>query len=314
MILPPEYFHKAGCSVIPIRLDGSKAPAMSEWKQYQQRQPLLGELKSWFPKPTEIGFGVICGAVSGGLEVIDFDIPHDQSIFFNWYRAIELIAVYLSVVETPNYGFHVYYRCQKVCGNSKIATDSDGKTLIETRGEGGYVVGPGSSARCHSLNRPYIQTSGPALPDFIPLITPEQRCELWSAARRFDKSGEIERLKRQQQRKASSKFKPKVIKTENRPGDDFNRRESFPNYLIYLGWTSTDGCSWTRPGKQRGVSATLRQCDDGHPVLVNFSSNSGIGLDGGHKTLSLFDLYTKIEHNGNYLKSAATLRQKGFGK
>lgn len=306
----PGYFRNAGCSVIPIRLDGSKAPAVKEWKQYQQRQPSHDELKSWFPKPDRIGFGVICGVVSGGLEVIDFDIPHDQSIFFKWYLAIEEIAVWLPVVETPNDGFHVYYRCQKVSGNSKIATGANGKTLIETRGEGGYVVGPGSSAKCHSANRPYVQTMGP---ESIPTITPEQRTRLWNAARGFDQSGELQRLKQRQRQREAMRQKPK-LKTENRPGDDFNQRGCFPDYLRKIGWKSTDDQKWTRPGKERGVSAMLRQCDEGYQVLVNFSSNSDIGVDGGHKTLSLFDLYTTMEHGGDYHKSAATLRQKGFGQ
>lgn len=307
---PPFLFYNAGCSVIPIRLDGSKAPLVNEWKQYQRGQPSLAELNSWFPNESQIGFGVVCGKVSRGLEVIDFDIPHDQSIFFQWYRSVEEIAVWLPAIETPNDGFHIYYRCEKVSGNSKIATDSNGKTLIETRGDGGYVVGPGSSAKCHTANRGYIQSMGPALPDLIPTITPEQRIKLWSAARRFDQSGELERIKRQQRRRLAT-HQPKKW---NRPGDDFNQRGCFPDYLRYLGWKSADDEKWTRPGKERGVSATLRQCEDGYPVLINFSSNSDIGLDGGHKTLSLFDLYTTVEHGGDYHKSAATLRQKGFGQ
>ena len=59
---PAVAFWNAGCSVIPIRLDGSKSPAISKWKQYQQRQPSLDELDAWFPNKSQIGFGVVCGA------------------------------------------------------------------------------------------------------------------------------------------------------------------------------------------------------------------------------------------------------------
>jgi len=36
----------AGLSVIPVRADGSKAPAIGSWKQFQERRPTAEELLS----------------------------------------------------------------------------------------------------------------------------------------------------------------------------------------------------------------------------------------------------------------------------
>ena len=50
------------------------------------------------------------------------------------------------MVQTPRPGQHVYYRCPVIQGNQKLAQalDADGKpkTLIETRGLGGYTIIP----------------------------------------------------------------------------------------------------------------------------------------------------------------------------
>jgi putative DNA primase/helicase len=62
-----------GLSVIPVRLDGSKAPAC-EWQEFQVRQPMDKELRGWFFEGGS-GIAIIGGRVSGNLERIDFDEP-----------------------------------------------------------------------------------------------------------------------------------------------------------------------------------------------------------------------------------------------
>jgi putative DNA primase/helicase len=45
----------AGISVIPVRLDGSKAPAAKSWTEYQERIATPEEIESWFERPFGIG-------------------------------------------------------------------------------------------------------------------------------------------------------------------------------------------------------------------------------------------------------------------
>ncbi len=181
----------AGISVIAVRLDGSKAPAVPSWKTYQERFATDGELTHWFERPAALG--VIAGVVSSGLEIIDFDAGE---LFEPWRQAVESIVCRLPIVETPSGGYHVYYRCAEISGNHKIACDPkrEKQTLIETRGQGGYVVGAGSPAAAHSANVPYVQVAGPTLPD-VPTIAKPERVELWKAARVFDKAAVLEKYR-----------------------------------------------------------------------------------------------------------------------
>src|SRR5690349_7011301 len=68
---------EAGLSVIPIdAYDGSKSPdprRIKSWKVYQFRLPSIDELRAWYECGGPFGLAVICGAVSGGLEIIDLD-------------------------------------------------------------------------------------------------------------------------------------------------------------------------------------------------------------------------------------------------
>jgi putative DNA primase/helicase len=64
--------HKAGLAVVPPKEDGTKRPDVGEWTAYQRRRPTSEELRAWF-SPGRGGVGLVMGAVSGGLETIEFD-------------------------------------------------------------------------------------------------------------------------------------------------------------------------------------------------------------------------------------------------
>lgn len=191
----------AGFSIVPLRLDGSKGPAVESWKQYTERRPVLKEVYEWFLKPA--GIGIICGAISEGLEVIDFDMPELLSPLLAMLptNLVKRLAVY----KTPG-GWHLAYRCIEVCGNRKLASWEPPKShseqtqghrqstgfravvkgvRIETRGEGGYVVGEGSAVGVHSSGKQYTHHSGPKLCG-LEHIEPNDRNAIWQAAMTFD--------------------------------------------------------------------------------------------------------------------------------
>src|SRR5262249_57842377 len=68
-----EGYLKAGLSVLPIRRDGGKAPAVKEWKWLERQLPTADHLMDWWGRANPPGVAVICGRVSGNLELIDFD-------------------------------------------------------------------------------------------------------------------------------------------------------------------------------------------------------------------------------------------------
>ncbi|MBL8855577.1 MAG: bifunctional DNA primase/polymerase [Planctomycetaceae bacterium] len=285
-----------GISVIPLALDGTKKPAIPSWKSWQSDLPTKEVANEWWR--SRRGIGVICGAVSGGLEVMDFDKQADV-IFPAWHRLVEAIAVLLPIVETPSGGFHVYYRCSVICGNTKIAMD-DGNTLIETRGEGGYIVGVSSPASVHQRNYPYVQVAGPVLPE-VPTISEAERLQLWRAARSFDRAG----LYQQQAAKAKPKPTESRPITGNEPWRQFDNQADWDAMLRADGWSSRDGKTWTRPGKRSGTSATLRQASGGDLVLVVFSSNAGIEPE----TYSASSYLAHARYGGDFKRANQAIRE-----
>ncbi len=155
-------YMRAGFSLAPVLLDGTKKAAIP-WKAYQARLAGRRELEHWFDH-NQHGIAIICGKVSGGLEVIDFET---EPVFLAWAELVESQAPGLlarfSQVQTPSGGRHIYYRTERPKGNHKLARTATGETLIETRGEGGYVVAPGSPLPCHPSGRPWLHVAGPAL-------------------------------------------------------------------------------------------------------------------------------------------------------
>ncbi len=65
-----EYLRR-GWSVIPI--GKAKRPALPTWIPYQSQHPTDAEIVKWFSRKSVQGVALICGPVSAGLTVRDFD-------------------------------------------------------------------------------------------------------------------------------------------------------------------------------------------------------------------------------------------------
>ncbi len=302
--LAKEY-RDAGISVVPMNLDGSKSPALDSWKPYQSRIANDVELSGWFGSGRH-GVGLICGIVSGAMEVIDFD---DGSLFEPWRQMVKPIVEKLVVVETGGGGWHVLYRCDEIGGNVKIACDPkrEKQTLIETRGEGGLIVAEGNPCCIHKSGNPYCQYSGPCLPS-VPRITADDRRELWKAARTFDKRGEAFT------RKLSEKYTRTTVAhsgTTHPVVTDFNNRSCWESILHPAGWNSRDGIHWTRPGKDFGTSAKVVIADDGSELLTVFSGNAGpLSPNGSHRILSKFNAWALLAFGGDNRSAFKAARQE----
>lgn len=120
-----------GFSVIPLEARGKK-PAL-DWKEYQSRRPSESELVHWFYRANR-NIGLVCGRVSGGLAVIDFDRAGQWEEWID-----EDTTRWLIPTVTTSHGKHVYVRVEVPCGNRRYVDRG-----IDLRGEGGYVVAPPS--------------------------------------------------------------------------------------------------------------------------------------------------------------------------
>jgi Bifunctional DNA primase/polymerase, N-terminal len=315
---------RAGLSIIPIRPDGSKSPAISEWRSYQHRRATESQVYRWFNNDAGYGVAILGGAGSGWLEIFDCDAPE---LFDSWCEIVEAhypgLLSRCVIVQTPSGGWHVYYRCKRIEGNLKLARRAievpEGtenakpesgrwiivKTLLETRGAGGYALAPGSPANCHELNLPYLLMSG----DFatIPTVTPEQRKVMLDAARWLNEYIPPERIYTPRTSHAPS--------LGNRPGDEYNARADWFELLTRHGWkfvfTHRRVTYWKRPGKDaRGWSATTNYGDSN--LLYVFSTNCWPFED--WKAYSLFSAYAILEHGGDFTAATRSLASQGYGE
>lgn len=93
-----------GWSVIPVV--GQNPPNGMKWTGYQSVRPTEHELKSLFAGSGITGLAVICGPVSGGLVVRDFD---EMAGYDRWAATYPTFARSLPTVATAR-GRHVYFR------------------------------------------------------------------------------------------------------------------------------------------------------------------------------------------------------------
>src|SRR5262245_36609020 len=207
-----------GLSLTAIRADGSKG-SVDAWKKYQATRASFSQIHRWWTRNPQYGLALICGAISQWLETLDFDRP---DLFDRFVAAAEavglgdlvarLIAGYCE--RTPNDGRHLPYHCPVIAGNQVLAATA-GKSLIETRGEGGSFICAPSCGAVHPSGKPYVLLSGSFAT--IAVITPEERQDLLALARTFD---ERPRLQPPEPRRAAAP-------TGERPGDDFTARVSW---------------------------------------------------------------------------------------
>ncbi len=150
----------SGLSLIPISAGSKSSPI--QWKVFQERKPTSAELTEWVDRYP--GLGVVCGPVSGNLEVLDLEAAAPLKEFHRLVeeRAPGLIDR-LPRVRTPTGGRHIPYRCEVIEGNQKLAADANGKTWIETRGIGGQVLSPLCLPETHPSGEPYKQLAGDLL-------------------------------------------------------------------------------------------------------------------------------------------------------
>ena len=293
-----------GFSLIPIEPGGKAPVAGVAWQPYQKVTPTASVINDWFGKDRDIA--VICGAVSGMLEVMDFDNPRHAvraGHFTLWWATIleygySELRGKLVVAQTPSGGYHVFYRCRGgIEGNKKLAQLNeklDGKeVLVETRGEGGYVLVAPSSG--YTWKQGNLQS--------VPEITTEERDFLLRAAKMYDERVEEPKYQQAPRLQGSS--------DKLRPGDIYNERENCHDLIQNLGWTqvgSNKGArvGYRRPGKTKGtLSGTVTR--DGKSFHCFSSNASPFDQDSNHDAFGIFAL---TEHCGDFSKARQAVIDK----
>jgi len=304
-----------GISVVPVATDGSKRPGINSWKEFQQRWATPDELLAWFAQGE--GVGVICGAISGNLEMLELE---GRAVARKMHIDIGEIAKNSGLEDiwnklnngyvetTPSGGLHWLYRIDgEVPGNTKLARrpgENGGiDVLAETRGEGGFVIVAPTNGTCHPSGGAWTMLIGG--PASIPTITRAERDALHNLFSMFDEIPKAEYIAEEIKTKSDGPLSP---------GDDYNRKVSWNQILEPLGWTKVystrDGVTaWRRPGKSEGISATTNHA--GTDKFYCFTTSSVFESETSY---SKFAAYALIEHQGDFRAAAKALRQLGYGE
>jgi hypothetical protein len=171
---------KNGISIIPLKPFGDKTPSLYEWKQYQNRLPHPGEVEQWWQEVYQ-DIAIIGGEISGNLVIIDVDEKNEAGLFSKIRPKCEHLLATLPIYRTPSGGYHIYCRTTEPIPTDKLARTEDKITLVETKGEGGYVLAPGKQS--YGL---YSHVSGPSVLE-VPVITPDEWATLETACRALNR-------------------------------------------------------------------------------------------------------------------------------
>jgi len=121
-----------GLSIIPIK-PRDKRPALHSWKEFQKRPPTEEEIRGWFTGHEDLNLAIVTGGVSR-VVVIDGDSPEAVS-----WLATNHPSPVRTLTSKGRKHYWFLHPGHEVRNNAKIAG-----MALDVRGDGGYVVAPGS--------------------------------------------------------------------------------------------------------------------------------------------------------------------------
>ncbi len=294
-------------SVIPMKPDKI---CPYTWKEFQKTPPTVKQVETMF-NPKTWGIAIIGGEVSGGIECIDLDCKYDLTgkLSEEVKKMIDIIVpgVYerLVIETTMSGGSHLFYRCENFAGNQKLASryttveetiknpGEKQKTLIETRGDGGYFVcapSPGYVLIQGSFNQ-------------IPLITDSERNGIIFACMTFN-----ETFPPSDEPRNKKPFTTSGLSTFQ----DYNERGDCISLLESRGWIIVNDNSekiiLKRPGETKAKhSAYFNKAKNWFSV---FSTSTEFEIQ---KAYLPYAVYAMLECNGNFSEASKKLYELGYG-
>lgn len=270
-------------------------PCKAEDKSPAVARPLECKMKAEDCRP-------LVGMYAGQRDLLCLDFE-TRGAYDAWRKIVDENGLDFdgALVSTRGGGVHVWVRCQGGApAGEKLAFAAEkhgphGGLLVETRGSNNqYAIVPPSPGWEYLPFSPAIDEIG---------LTADWQ-SLLSAARLLD-----ERPVETPQPKTGS-----VEASGKRSGDEYNERgESFEDLLTRNGWRQNNRKSgsrttWTRPGKDKGISGTLTA--DGQ-IFTCFTSSTEFDPS---RHYTKFAAKSILEHAGDYKACAKALFQQGYGE
>lgn len=327
-----EHLNKIeGLQFMPVRKD--KKPIHLEWQHTKKLYDL-----SNCP-----AVGLVCGKLSGNVEVIDIDIKYDLTftLFEDFKKAIHSVdnklLKKLVVQKTGSGGYHFVYRCKEIGGNIKLANrpttlneknDTYRKSLEDVRSKGkpdgiedfeAYIDKVSLKASESDKVRVLLETRGEGGQilcspsdgyqlvygslESIQEITPEERSILINVAYSFNQVLKEPAHDRKIERKRYKGLSP---------SEDYNQRGDVIKLLIDHGWTRMgrkgQKILMKRPGDTQAEHSG--NFDEEKNWFSVFSTSTQFEAQTPYQPYAVFAV---LECDGKFDLVPSKLRELGFG-
>lgn len=174
-----------GLSIIP--LDG-KRPSLTTWTEYQQIAASPATIQAWNSAGLLKNIGIVCGAVSGNLVILDLDGAARYPAFAATFPAL---AETYTVASGGGIGKHVYFYADRLPPSVKAMVTPIGN--LELCGVGRQVVAPPSihptTGQSYKVERAVDILRVPDLEDLVTWIEafkPRQPSREWQPPTRIN--------------------------------------------------------------------------------------------------------------------------------
>lgn len=286
-----EKFISLSLNPVPVK-SGTKVPCRKD-----HTEPILD---SELDTITFEEIGVSTGYASLNLEALDFDLknvedPDQYMKDFNKMIPKSLMDK-MVIQSTPSGGFHYLYRCDVIESNQKLARNSEGAAVIETRGVGGYI-------KC-TPSKGYKRVSKKTFAE-ISFISEKERNFLFVVSKQKDELNK---------RDIDKKFSKEDTESFNK----FKTYNEDPDIGIELlenaGWTyhseNGDWYNFSRPNSESG------DLHGGYNREDNFFQCFSTSQDQfeQRRGYNNHHLFAELECEGNYKKAYAMLYEQGYGE
>ncbi len=291
------HYRSNGISVIPINprtkrpywnLLPKDADGKGIWKPFQDEIADEATIRQWFTA-TDAGVAAVCGAVSGGLLIIDTDVPRFYDV---WRTNVGELADGLPSQRTGGGGNQTLMRCSDPGRNQPLAwapneaEDTGREIAIETRAEGGYAV---LAPSLHPSGNRYVSLVED-LAD-IPTISQARADALLAAARKLD---EAPKTREQIEGAAKVHTAPRAdLNGQASVIDAYNQAVTITDLLEDHKYTK-HGDGYARPaGSHKSVTIEDNK---------SFHHNTNDPLANGYWR-DAFDVYCQMKHTGDIKKA-----------
>lgn len=293
--------------ILPATSAGDKRPAI-KWRNGYIRLT-EHDAATWFTDDAH-GLAVIMGSPSRDLLMIELEgraaselgtlsaLAKNTGISDLWHK------LFAWCETSPSGGWHFYLHAPgNTSGNRKLARNTHGDVIAETRENGGYSVIAPTTGRFHHNGKPWTIVHGG--PSTAATVTLDELDTLLALFRTLDHTPPP----------------PQPVHSERErteydgitPGDDFEAKTSWADILQPHGWAmvGTRGREtfWRRPGKNTGISASTGHADDRDRLYVWTTSTEF----NSETPYTKYGAYALLNHAGNYHQAAKTLAAAGYG-